>query len=85
MQEFRHTITDPLGMHARPAGLFVKEASSFKSKITISEGTKTVDAKKAFAVMGLCIKKGDTVTIHIEGSDEKTAVRKFASFMKDTI
>jgi len=85
MQTFEYTITDPLGMHARPAGLFVKEASSYESSITISKGGKTVDAKKIFGVMGLMIKNGDTVTIAVEGVDEAIVAGKMEAFMKETL
>lgn len=40
MKEFEYTITDPQGIHARPAGLLVKEAKKFESAITIFKGAK---------------------------------------------
>ena len=43
MKEFTYTITDPQGIHARPAGLAVKEAKKFESKITIEKGSKKGD------------------------------------------
>ncbi len=46
MKEFTYTITDPQGIHARPAGLAVKEAKKFESKITIEKGSKKGDLKK---------------------------------------
>lgn len=53
MKQFSYVITDKEGIHARPAGLFVKQAGKFSSKITIAKGEKTGDAKRIFAVMGL--------------------------------
>ncbi|MFR0848015.1 MAG: HPr family phosphocarrier protein [Eubacterium sp.] len=53
MREFRYVIKDEQGIHARPAGLFVKEAASCESKITISKDGKEVDAKRILGVMGL--------------------------------
>ena len=38
MEKFTYVITDPAGIHARPAGLLVKEAGKFASKLTISKG-----------------------------------------------
>jgi phosphocarrier protein len=84
MQEFSFTITDPLGMHARPVGLFIKEVTSYESNISMSKGEKDVDAKGVFSVMGLAVKNGDTVTIRIEGSDEVKAAQKLEAFMKKT-
>lgn len=85
MKEFKYTITDPLGIHARPAGLFVKEASSYESSISLSKGEKTVDAKRIFVVMGLAVKNGDTVTVNIEGPDEESAAGCLEVFMKETL
>ena len=59
MKQFSYVITDKEGIHARPAGLFVKQAGKFSSKITIAKGEKTGDAKRIFAVMGLGAKMGE--------------------------
>ena len=53
MKEFAYTITDPEGIHARPAGIFVKEAAKYACAVTISKDGKEVDAKRIFGVMGL--------------------------------
>ena len=71
MKEFSYVITDREGIHARPAGLLVKEANRFASSITLAKGDKTGDAKRIFAVMGLAAKKGETLTVTVEGSDER--------------
>lgn len=84
MQKFECTITDPLGMHARPAGLFVQETCLCESIITISNGERTVDAKRIFGVMGLAVKNGDTVIITVEGPDEEQAAARLEAFMKET-
>ena len=70
MKEFTYTITDPNGIHARPAGLLVKQLKAFKSTVTIFKGDKNVDMKKLLALMGLGVKQGDAVTIKVEGEDE---------------
>ena len=45
MTTFNYTITDPVGIHARPAGLLVKEIKSFAgSAVTITKGEKSVNA-----------------------------------------
>ena len=53
MKEIKYTITDPLGIHARPAGLIVKLAAGFKSAITLDNGAKKADAKRIMAVMSM--------------------------------
>ena len=58
MKSFNYTIQDDLGIHARPAGIMVKEVKKFASKITIEGNGKKADAGKLLAVMGMGIKKG---------------------------
>lgn len=82
MKEFEYTITDPQGIHARPAGLLVKEASKFKSSVTIEKDGKTGDAKRIFAVMALAAKCGNTVKITVDGEDEAEAAEAMESFFK---
>ena len=58
MKEFNYTITDPEGIHMRPAGELVKAAKQFESRITISKDGKTGDCKKVFTIMSLAVKNG---------------------------
>ena len=51
MKEFTYTVTDPNGIHARPAGLLVKQLKAYKSTVTIFKGDKNVDMKKLLALM----------------------------------
>lgn len=71
MKEFQYTITDREGIHARPAGIFVKEAAAFPCKVTIAKGDKEVDAKRIFGVMGLGVKCGEEITIRTDGEQEE--------------
>ena len=68
MQKFSYVIKDEVGIHARPAGLLVKEAKKYESKIQIIKDTKSADATKLMAVMGLGVKCGDMIIVEIEGS-----------------
>ena len=85
MKEFSYVITDREGIHARTAGLLVKEANRFASSITLAKGDKTGDAKRIFAVMGLAAKKGETLTVTVEGSDEAEAAAAIESFLKENL
>lgn len=82
MQEFNYTITDPLGVHARPAGVLVKEAAKYQSSITLEKDGKSGDMKRIFAVMGLGVKCGETVTVKVDGPDETEAASAVESFLK---
>lgn len=82
MKEFNYTITDPQGVHARPAGILVKEAAKYQSSITIEKDGKTGDAKRIFAVMGLGVKCGQTITVKVDGADEDEAAKAVEEFLK---
>lgn len=85
MQKFSYVIKDEVGIHARPAGLFVKEAKKYESKIQIIKDTKSADATKLMAVMGLGVKCGDTIVVEIEGSDEEDACKKMKIFLENNL
>lgn len=85
MQEFKYTIKDELGIHARPAGLLVKLASTYKSSITVDTGTKTADAKKIMALMGAGAKQGTKITCKAEGPDEAEAIAAVQKFFEENL
>ena len=82
MKAFEYTITDPVGIHARPAGILVKEIKKYASTVTVIKGEKAVNALKLMALMGMGIKQGDTVKVTIEGADEETTAAEIESFFK---
>ncbi len=73
MRTFNYTITDEVGIHARPAGMLVKEVKKFASNITIVKDGKRADAKKLMLLMSLGVKCGEKITVEIEGTDEEEA------------
>lgn len=85
MQEFQYTIQDENGIHARPAGLLVRKAQSYQSSATITREGKSADMKRLFALMGLNIKKGDTVTVQVGGADEAAAVQGLKEFLNENL
>lgn len=85
MKNFDFTVNDPVGIHARPAGLLVKEASKYASVVSITKNGKSADAKRIMALMSLGVKQGDTVTVTVEGEDENSAAESIESFMKENL
>ncbi|MCI6997232.1 MAG: HPr family phosphocarrier protein [Oliverpabstia sp.] len=85
MRTFEYTITDEVGIHARPAGLLVKEAKNYDSVIKVTKDGKSAEAKKLMALMGLGVKKGDTVTVSVEGGDEDTVAAKMEEFFRNNL
>lgn len=85
MKTFDYTITDELGIHARPAGVLAKTAKDLDSEITITKGEKTVGASKLMMLMGLGIKQGDTITITINGGDEEKSFNIMKEFFEENL
>ena len=81
MKEFKHVIADPLGMHARPAGMLVKAGAGYASKITVTAPTGTADAKRLMALMRLAAKQGMELTITVDGADEEKAAAELQAFL----
>ena len=81
MRSFMYTIKAPVGLHARHAGLLVKQASLFESSVTVSRGEKRADGKRILGLMGLGVRQGDIIKIDVEGPDEDTAALRLKSFL----
>ena len=82
MKSFEYTITEPVGLHARPAGMLNKEARKYKSAILVHKGGKSANVLRLMALMQLGVKFGDTVTVTIEGEDEETVAPIVEEFFK---
>ena len=87
MKSFSYTVKDPLGLHARPAGLLVKEAQRFASdsNLTVSGSGKSASLKRLLAVMGLGVKGGATVTVTVNGPDEVAAADAIEAWMEKNL
>lgn len=82
MKEFKHVINDPLGLHARPAGMLVKACAGFASTVTVAAPTGKADAKRLMAVMRLAAKQGMELTVTVEGADEEKAAAELKAFLE---
>lgn len=86
MRQFTYTITDPIGLHARPAGMLAKAAKALDSKVTLTKDDgKSAVVTKLMAVMGLGVKNGQTVTFTIEGGDEEANLAAMEQFCKENL
>lgn len=85
MKNFSYIIKDKVGIHARPAGILVKEAKKYQSKIVIVKDGKKAEATKLMALMGLGVKCGDEVTVEVSGEDEDTASQEIKAFFENNL
>lgn len=68
------TITNPTGIHARPASVLTKVAGPFKSQIVLVVGERRVQAKSVLNLMAAAIKQGTELVVECDGEDEEAAL-----------
>lgn len=86
MQQFNYVINDPLGLHARPAGLLAKLAKPYADTvITVTKGDKTVKASQLMKLMSLAAKNGDEVVVAAEGPLEEEAIAALKAFFQENL
>lgn len=83
MKEFTYTITDPVGIHARPAGMLAKKAAELDSTVTIIKDGKCADTRRLMALMQLGIKQNDTISVRIDGGNEDKNAREILTFLEE--
>jgi len=67
-------ITNPSGLHMRPAGIFVKACSPYKSEINFDIRGKSYNAKSMINVLSAAVKCGEEIELIIEGEDEQVCM-----------
>ena len=85
MEQFTYTITDPMGLHARPAGLLAKTAKGLDSAVTVRRGERAVSAVRLLELMTMGVKQGDTVTVTITGGDERASRAAIERFFQENL
>ena len=77
------TITNPTGLHLRPAGILCKTAMQFRSAVTFTFGNTTANAKSVLSVLGACVKCGDEIELHCDGADEEEALHSLVTAIEN--
>ena len=76
------TITNNIGLHARPATFFIQKANTYSSSMWVEKDERRVNAKSLLGVLSLGIAKGMTITIIADGSDEVAAIDGLIELIK---
>ncbi len=76
-------IQNKLGLHARPAAMFVELASKFMADITVEKDGNQVNGKSIMGIMMLAAGKGTTLTLIAEGDDAHNAIKALSKLIKD--
>lgn len=85
MKNFNYVIKDEVGIHARPAGMLVKVAKKYVSKIVIKKDGREAEATKLMALMSLGVKCGQVVEVEVTGADEDTAYEEIKNFFENNL
>lgn len=83
MPEESLTITNTIGLHARPAALLVKTAAEFKSDIVIVKEGRAVNAKSLLSLMGAAVRQGDVIIVRTSGEDEQAALAAITALIRN--
>ena len=78
------TITNNIGLHARPATFFIQKANSYKASIWLEKDDRKVNAKSLLGVLSMGIAKGMTVTLVAEGTDEVAAIEGLVELVQNS-
>ena len=80
------TITNPTGLHLRPAGMFCNIASRYKCKVEFMyDDDVAANAKSVLSVLGACVKSGDEIELICDGEDEKEAMEGLKTVIRNQI
>ena len=79
------TIKSKTGLHARPATMFIKEATKFESKILVKKDTKEIDAKSIIGILSLGASQGTVLEISADGPDEQEALNALVDLIENDI
>jgi len=83
MPEIKLTINHEVGLHARPASIFVQTAAKFLSDIEVTHGETTVNAKSILAILTLGAHQGAELVIRAEGTDAEQALQALENLVAD--
>lgn len=83
MTSFSYTIKEPMGLHARPAGIMAKRLQNETCSVTVCCGTRTANAKGLFSLMRIAVKCGETVTVNIAGENEAALAAELQLFFSE--
>jgi phosphocarrier protein len=83
MQEITLVVEHKVGLHARPAALFVQTAKKFKSDILVRKDEREVNAKSILSLLGLGANQGAVITIKANGEDEGAALKALQDLVEN--
>ncbi|MBU3758879.1 MAG: HPr family phosphocarrier protein [Candidatus Omnitrophica bacterium] len=81
--EKKFTVSNKLGLHARPAALFVQTANRFQCEVTVKKGRQKVNGKSIMGIMTLAVQQGTVITVRTEGPEAQQAMTEIARLIEN--
>ncbi|MGI6668544.1 MAG: HPr family phosphocarrier protein [Acetivibrionales bacterium] len=81
MVEKEIVIKSPSGLQSKSAAVFIQKASGYKSDVWVFKGGKKADGKSLLGILSLEIRKGDKITLSVEGGDEAEAAAGLEKYL----
>ena len=79
------TVTNSVGLHARPATFFIQKSNEFKSSIWVEKGDRRINAKSLLGILSLGIIQGTEIKIIADGVDEEAAVSSLINLIENEL
>lgn len=76
-------ISEPTGLHLRPAGLICELSQRYQSKVVLKKGSHTANAKSVLGVLAARVQQGDEIEIICDGADEEEALDAIMKIIQD--
>ena len=85
MYEQKVTLTNEIGLHARPASIFIRAAVKFPCDITVEKNGRSYNAKSIMSVLSMSASKGDEIVIRADGESENEAVSALIDLVENKL
>ncbi|MBM0046748.1 HPr family phosphocarrier protein [Anaerococcus sp. mt242] len=85
MYEQKVTLTNEIGLHARPASIFIRAAVKFPCDITVEKNGRSYNAKSIMSVLSMSASNGDELTLKAEGDKEEEAIKSLVEVIESKI
>ncbi|MDU5148988.1 HPr family phosphocarrier protein [Anaerococcus vaginimassiliensis] len=85
MYEQKVTLSNEIGLHARPASIFIRQAVKFPCDITVVKAGRSYNAKSIMSVLSMSASKGDEIVIKADGDGEEDAVNSLIDLVENKL
>ena len=85
MYEQKVILTNEIGLHARPASIFIRAAVKFPCDITVEKDGRSYNAKSIMSVLSMSASNGDELTLRADGDKEEEAIKNLVDVVENKI